>query len=172
MRSTQAGFTLVEMLTVVAIIGVLSVLMVGGITSRPYNANASQISEQLVSTVNFARMRASSTRRVHRVQVQPQDISVWQLSTTGLTMPSTSTWGFVQHVKIPNGVVIWNAEAGAHVSPGSTPSQDGSLTYYIDVRPDGQATASTVYVTDSAQHDKYRVLVYHATGGSYARPAW
>ena len=168
----QRGFTLVEMMVVVAIIAILAVIGVAGISKRAYSATAKNISEQLVSTMAYARLRAGATRKIHRVQIQPQQVSIWALSTTGLTIPTTPSWGLVSNTTIPNGLVVWHAQAGANVSPGANPTQSTTLTYAIDFRPDGQATASTVFVTDSQQRDKYRVLVYHATGGSYARQSW
>jgi len=163
------GFTLAEVMVVMAIIGVLCGLM-SGVMSRTYGASAKSVSGQLVSTMSLARLRAAATRRIHRVVVQPRQLSIWQAATSGLATPID--WQQVQVVKIPSGVVVWNAQAGALVSPGATPTQSAALAYPIEFRPDGQATASTVFVTDKAQSSFYRVLVYHASGGSYARNSW
>lgn len=169
-RRAERGVTLVEMMIVVAIIGVLAVLVVGA--PRGYGPTAQNVSEQLTTTMGFARMRAGATRRIHRVQLEPQTISVYQAPTTGLVTPTTG-WQLVQQTTIKSGVTIWNAQAGAQVTTGATPSQDASLNYLIDFRPDGRATASTIFVTNTPQQSsKYRVLVYGATGGSYARQLW
>ena len=170
-RRAQRGFTLVEMMVVVAIIAILGALVVG-VSSRPFGANARNVSDQIVSTLSFAKLRASATRRIHRVIVEPQRITVWPATTTGLGAPGGWEAAPIQTLTIPKGVVAWHAQAGASVGAGAAPAQSTTLQYTIDFRPDGQATASTIFVTDSAQNQTFRVLVYHATGGSYARQYW
>lgn len=165
------GFTLIEMMVVVAIIGILSAL-VFGMSSRPYGANAQQVSEQIVSTLGLARLRANATRKTHRVRVQNHQLSLWVADAPGLVAPTFSSPQPIQVLSLPRDVRVWHAQAGALTSTGASPAETASLIYDIDVRPDGQATASTLFVTDTAQSRKYRVLVYHVTGGSYARQHW
>lgn len=169
-RQAQRGVTLVEIMVVIAIVAILGMLGLGSMKGD--GPTASNVSEQVVSTMSFARMRANAMRRIHRVVVKPTSLTVYQLSVTGLAIPSTPVWQLVQETTISKQIKIWNAQAGALVSPGATPSENASLVYNIDFRPDGRATASTVFITNTAQSSKYRVLVYGATGGSYARESW
>jgi prepilin-type N-terminal cleavage/methylation domain-containing protein len=174
-RSHQRGFTLVELMVVVAIIAVLSAIMIG-MASRPYGANGEVISNQLVSEMAFARMRAIATRKVHQVTLYTsgsEQIALLEAApTVGMTYTGT-TWQTVEYKRIPTSAVVWSAEAGAITSTGNNPAQNTGLPYVITFKPDGTATASTIYVTDRfGTPHYYRVLVYHATGSSYARETW
>ena len=98
----QRGFSLVELMVVVAIVAILSSVMIG-LASRPYSANAQNMSDQIASTLSFAKMRAVSTRRIHTVKIEPNVISVWQSSITGFGGGSGSP-EYIEKLTIPNGV--------------------------------------------------------------------
>jgi prepilin-type N-terminal cleavage/methylation domain-containing protein len=168
-RRSTAGFTLVEMMVVVAIIAILSGLLISA-SSRPVGANARNYSEQIVSTINFAKLRASATRRVHTVQVTDTQLAIYACANTGLVC-TTPPGDLIQQVRVPKGVTLLNTSSTLYPIGGATPTAPtGALNSSLSIRPDGQASAMTIFVTD--QKEKWRVLVYHVTGGAYARQGW
>jgi prepilin-type N-terminal cleavage/methylation domain-containing protein len=168
MRARRSGFTLVEMMVVVAIIAVLAGLLIST-SSRPVGANARNMSEQIVSTINFARLRAGATRRVHTVQVTGTQLAVYACANTGLVC-TTPPGDLIQQVRVAKGVTIANTSTTLYPTGGASPTTDTGLNSALAIRPDGQATAMTIFVTDT--RDSWRVLVYHVTGGAYARQGW
>lgn len=169
----QRGFTLIEVMVVVVIIGILVGLAIS-MSSRTYGANAKNISEQLSSAVNYARTRALSTRRIHRLEfhpdVSPAEIRIYAAQTTGMAL-SNYTGGtptYVTRITLPRNITLWSGVAG-NIAAGSSPTQS-TTEYDVTVYPDGQSTASTIYVSDNK--DKYRVLIFHVTGSAYARQGW
>lgn len=165
----QRGFTLVELMVVVAIIAILGAF-VFGMSKRQISVNARNASQTVASTIAFAKLRASATRRVQRVQLEQHRVSVWSAPQTGLVAPSTGTWDMIESKTFPRSLTIASVVAGAVTTTGASVTTDDALAAIIDVRPDGQATASTAYITDG--QDTWRVLVYHITGGSTARQGW
>jgi prepilin-type N-terminal cleavage/methylation domain-containing protein len=177
-RRAPRGFTLVEMMVVVAIIGILGLLVISA-SSRPVGASARTMSEQVVSIVNFAKLRAQATRRVHRIQFEPHRVSVWESLWSGLTVDGTETWtSLIQNTTIPQTVTLHQVDSAPRANPGTAVTLNSLVAYSLDVRPDGQAWAdasttangATIFIGDGKH--QFRVIVYHITGGAYARESW
>jgi prepilin-type N-terminal cleavage/methylation domain-containing protein len=172
MRKTQRGFTLVELMVVVAILAILAGLL-AGVSNRTYGASSNVVADQIASTMGWVKMRAVSTRRIQKVYIRPNEILIWQSDVTGFAAsPNNPGVEFVQRVSLPRNVAIWNAEATIYTAAGTTVTENTTLDYELQFKPDGSSTGGTIFLTDKSGPRRYRILVYRATGGSYARETW
>lgn len=194
-RRPQRGVTLIELMIVVGIIAVFGALLFG-VRTQTYGANPMGVADQVAADMNLCKMRAASTRRWHRCIVETgvfetgtgptSRVSIWQWQQTGMKAPATNNtsscdpvanpcWQLVQTDNLGRGTTVWDAgTAVCATGPcgGAPTTPNTSLSFNIDFRPDGSSTGGTLYITEPSRTRNYRVVVYKATGASYARNSW
>jgi prepilin-type N-terminal cleavage/methylation domain-containing protein len=168
---SQRGFTLIELMTVIAIISIITVSL-ASMSSTPGKGTPATVSEQVVGMMQFARLRAEARRTTHRVQVTATTIAVFENTTRGFTPFNVLTPIFVQQLEIPSGVVMWAGDPVTRTTAGTTPAQNANFPFNIDFKVDGQSTGGTLFLTDHNQQSKYRIFVYRTTGSSMSRENW
>lgn len=168
---SRCGFTLIEVMVVIAIVGLLTVSAVMFVKPRAYAASAQGYAQQIAALCDSVRQRAVASRTYQKLEVRADQVIHWQGTTTGMTPPDD--WSLVGVVPVPSQVVVASTSDRTHMQvDDSVPSAGSGLPAEIDFAPDGTAIAATVFVTDSADEMKARVAIYRATGSAYAYYGW
>ena len=167
------GFTLIEMMVVVAIISIPVALAVN-LRTTTYGANTATVADQVVSRLEFARMRAISTRHTQRVQLTNNIVTILNGDQSGMVTPASFTE--LQQMILPNAVVIWASDTAVNAAPTNPGMGETSpLAVFVDFRPDGSVgpgSQGTLYLTDTHRAHDFRVIVYKVTGSVFSRPVW
>lgn len=130
------GFTLIELMVVIAIVAIVSAIALPSLTAFIDSTRFSAQANDLVAALNYARSEA--VKRNADVSVCP--------STDGATCASSSSWSTGWLVTLADGTVIQVYPA---LKSGITlsASASGSLAY----KPSGQSTARTFSLCGSGR---------------------
>ena len=167
-RAPQAGFTLVEIMVVIAIVGILVSLAASA--EPEYRANTRAFGDAISSEIEAARMKAVSSRRWHRVTLSATGGFIDQATTFGMGTPVG--WTEVGRFGVPKRAKIVSTNLTTDVTPlGAAPT--GWAGAVISISPDGSAlSGGTIYISDSRDRSPHRVALFAATGYARVYAGW
>ena len=112
-KTPDSGFTLLEIIIVIALIAVLAAISVPSFISWSKNLNYRQASKQITSMLREARTQAISTNLQYMVVIEPQN-NCYEIykGTLSYNTPPASFTTLVQQVTAPSNVIIRGGSGG------------------------------------------------------------
>ena len=164
------GFTLVELLIVVALVGVVTALAFGSMSTSSYAGTVDGFGDQVSNAMETARLRSTSSRRWQRLEFNATTVTVWQSESTG--MGPVLVWQPIETISAPGKVSVAATDDSTHVAVNSSvPAAGDGLPGAVDFAPDGTAQSFTVFI-QGQDATRSRVIVYRATGASWVLEDW
>ncbi len=140
MRRTQAGFTMIELMTTIVIIGILAVLAIPAFGEQLARRRLEGVATDLATDLQFARSQAVSTRG---------DIRFRTTSTTTFVIDDAAGTVTYKTVALPAGITVSNGitvtydalrGAAATAQTFALASAQTSATMQVDVNTMGRAS--------------------------------
>ena len=80
----------------------------------------------------------------------------------------------ISELSLPSRVTFWEASHTIYATAGvaSVPAANGSLDFFVTIKPDGSTDGLTAFLTDQNTSRRERIIIYTVTGSAYARQLW
>ena len=183
--TSQAGFTLTELMTVVAIIAVLSTLAWSSLRTDARPSDVASTTANLVREAARKAVAGGVVRADVRLALGSPARGRLRLFTLGTDQyivveklverpapAAAGDWYETMRQKIPRNNAIAGTRTSADLTGGVGPQTAFGAEVVIPCTPEGLCTATTIYFQDTRSARRARVVIMPLGGAPALFPAW
>jgi prepilin-type N-terminal cleavage/methylation domain-containing protein len=154
----EGGVTLIELSVVISIIAIMGVCLAPAIGEWLDNFRIRQAARDIISSLQFAKIKAISNCREYRV-VFDAGTDTYQLQQGNLSQKSTR-WNSEESKQVPGNVNIVKDATGFGATKGN-----------IQFNPDATSTSGSIFI-ETAKGKRYRIIIFGTTGRIRMKEGW
>jgi Tfp pilus assembly protein FimT len=154
----EGGITLIELAVVISIIVITGVCLAPAIGEWLENFRIRQAARDIISSLQFAKIKAISNCREYRV-VFDTGTDTYQLQRGNLSQKSTR-WNSEESKQVPGHVDIVKEATGFGTTKGN-----------IQFNPDATSTSGSIFI-ETAKGKRYRIIIFGTTGRIRMKEGW
>jgi len=154
----EGGITLIELVVVLFIIAIMGVCLAPAFGEWLDNFRISQAAREIISSLQFAKIKAISNCREYRV-VFDASTDTYQLQRGNLSGKSTR-WNSEESKQVPGHVDIVKDATGFGTTKGN-----------IQFNPNATSTNGSIFI-ENAKGKRYRIIIFGTTGRVRMKEGW
>jgi prepilin-type N-terminal cleavage/methylation domain-containing protein len=188
-RRTHSGFTLPELMAVIAIVGVMAAIAMAALGRSGDAENAAALARSLQTAMMTARSATLSDGIQRRIACTPAtalvktSCTVSKYSLPGMAPLTTGTWIAEQRLDASSHATVWSVTKTLDVTTSNAGGTQATSFTSLYFRPDGTicdalsssttpnpctySTGMTFYISDTVgtnTSNQYKIYVYPTTG--------
>ena len=163
----QEGFSLVEILISLVILGILTTLALPPLSSWYANANYRKLARDFTSALQFTRSEAIKSNLEHRLEVDLDNRRYRLVHGNRASLSTESSWNLPENL-----VIDWSVLPHGPILRAGLNCSTSTGTIKIHFNPFGSANNYYLCIIDNSEVNRFQVGVSHASTGRIIIRKW
>jgi prepilin-type N-terminal cleavage/methylation domain-containing protein len=163
----QEGFTLVEILVSLGILGILTTLALPPLSTWNSNANYRKLAREFTSALRFTRSEAIKSNLEHRLEVDLDNRRYRLVHGNRASLSTESSWNLPENL-----VIDWSVLPPGPILRANLNCSTSTGIIKIHFNPFGSANSYYLCIIDDSNINRFQVGVSHTSTGRIVIRKW